>query len=287
MGRLYGMKTFWLFAILSVGVFAWEGAWAASTINPDSGPIGITVTITGEGFGKFVSTRDNAVLFGESKAPGLVERWEDGRIVVRVPRKAVTGPVVVKSGPRTKTVGTFTVEVPTVKEVSPATAAPGQIVQIVGKNFGPTMGQKDSEMQFGVNEVLINGIAAEVVRWRDTRIEVKVPSNATTGPLLVRLASVDPLPDGSCCASVGYSTSAPVTVTVMAPITLEPTEGPLGNPVVISGIGFGQRKPGEDAVLFNGIPAPILQWTNTQIRVMFPLNGASGPVTLKIGRAHV
>ena len=48
-------------------------AWAAPAINPDSGPIGITVTIIGEGFGKFVSTRDNAVLFGKSKAPGLVE----------------------------------------------------------------------------------------------------------------------------------------------------------------------------------------------------------------------
>src|SRR2546425_5086583 len=283
MNRLRGLTTGALLGTVLVVVFAWEGAWAASTINPDSGPIGITVTITGEGFGKFVSTRDTAVLFGKRKAPGLVEQWENARIVVRVPRKAVTGPVVVKSGPRTKTVGTFTVEVPTVKEVSPATAVPGQIVQIVGKNFGPTMGQKDSEMQFGVNEVLFNGIGAEVVRWRDTRIEVKVPSNATTGPLLVRLASVDPLPDGSCCAPVGYSTSAPVTVTVMTPITLEPTEGPLGNPVVISGIGFGQRKPGEDAVLFNGIPAPILQWTNTQIRVMFPLKGSSGPVTLKRG----
>lgn len=230
-----------------------------------------------------MSIRDNAVLFGKHKAPGLVEHWENARIVVRVPRKAATGLVVVKSGQRTKTVGTFTVEVPTIKEVSPAIATPGQIVQIIGKNFGPTMGQKDSEMQFGVNEVLFNGIAAEVVRWRDTRIEVKVPSNATNGPLLVRLASVDPLPDGSCCAPVEYSTSAPMKFTVMTTVTLEPTEGPLGNPVVISGIGFGQRKPGEDAVLFNGVPAPILQWTNTQIRVMFPLNGASGPVTLKRG----
>src|SRR5256712_11616899 len=283
MNRLRCLTTGALLGTVLVVVFAWEGAWAAPAINPDSGPIGITVTITGEGFGKFVSTRDNAVLFGKSKAPGLVEHWENARIVVRVPRKAVTGPVLVKSGPRTMPAGTFTVEVPTVKEVSPATAVPGQIVQIVGKNFGPTMGQKDSEMQIGVNEVLFNGIAAEVVRWRDTRIEAKVPSNATTGPLLVRLASADPLPDGSCCAPVGYSTSAPVTFTVMSPITLEPHKWPLGNPVVISGIGFGQRKPGEDAVLFNGIPAPILQWTNTQIRVMFPLNGASGPVTLKRG----
>src|SRR5205807_1669148 len=171
----------------------------------------------------------------------------------------------------------------TVKEVSPKEAAPGATVQIIGRNFGPSMGMKDPLMPFGVSEVQFNGVAAEVVQWRDTRIEVKLPSNATTGPLVVRVASMDPLPDGSCCAPVEYSSTAPVAFTVMTAITQEPTEGPMGSPVVISGRGFGQRKPGEDAVLFNGIPAPILQWTNTQIRVMFPLKGSSGPVTLKRG----
>src|SRR5947208_13547957 len=277
------MKTSLLSATLAVGIVAGGDAWAATAITPDSGPIGVTVTITGEGFGKFVSARNNAVLFGKNKARGLVEQWENERIVVRVPRKGATGPVVVKSGKRTKVVGTFTVEVPTVKEVSPKEAAPGATVQIIGRNFGPSMGMKDPLMPFGVSEVQINGVAADVVQWRDTRIEVKVPSNATTGPLVVRVASMDPLPDGSCCAPVEYSSTAPVAFTVMTAITLEPTEGPMGSPVVISGRGFGQRKPGQDAVLFNGVPAPILEWTNTQVRVMFPLNGSSGPVTLKRG----
>ena len=281
MYRISSMQTFRWGGILLLGVFVPMVASAASAIAPDSGPIGMTVTITGEGFGKFLSAKQNVVLFG--KAPSLVEQWDDSRIVVRVPRKAATGSVVVKSGKKTKTVGTFTVEVPTVKEVSPKEAAPGATVQIIGRNFGPSMGMKDPLMPFGVSEVQFHGVAAEVVQWRDTRIEVKVPSNATTGPLVVRVASMDPLPDGSCCAPVQYSTTTPVTFTVVAPITLEPTEGPLGSPVVISGIGFGQRKAGEDAVLFNGIPAPILQWTNTQIRVMFPLNGTSGPVTLQRG----
>ena len=89
------MKTSLLSVVLAVGVVAGGLAWAASAINPDSGPIGIAVTITGEGFGKFVSTKDNAVHFGKKKAPGLVEQWEDGRIIVRIPRKAATGPVVV------------------------------------------------------------------------------------------------------------------------------------------------------------------------------------------------
>src|SRR5712691_11778230 len=281
MTRFRCMKTFGWVGILLLGVFVTRVASAAPSITPDSGPIGIAVTITGEGFGKFVSAKQNVVLFG--KAPSLVEQWDDSRIVVRVPRKATTGPVTVKSGKKTKTVGTFTVQVPTVKEVSPKAAAPGATVQIIGHNFGPSMGMKDTLMPFGVSEVQFNGVPAEVVQWRDTRIEVKVPSNATTGPLVVRVASMDPLPDGSCCAPVGYSTTAPVTFTVMTSLTLEPNEGPFGSPVVISGIGFGQRKPGEDAVLFNRIPAPIVQWTNTQIRVMFPLNGTSGPVTLKRG----
>ena len=268
--------------LLVIGMLAVASpAWAAAMINPDSGPIGSTVTITGEGFGKFVSTKDNAVLFG--KAPGLVEHWDDTRIVVRVPRKAATGPVTLKSGRKTRNAGSFTVETPLVKEVSPAAAPPGQIVQIIGRNFGPTMGQKDSEMQFGVNEVRFNGVPAQIVRWRDTRIEVKVPSNAASGPLVVRLASVDPLPDGSCCAPAEYSVTPPVEFTVMVPIMLEPTEGPLGSVVVLSGDGFGKRKPGEDQVLFNGVPAPILEWTNTQIRAMFPLKGSSGPVILKNG----
>src|SRR6266849_2301296 len=275
------MQTFLLSAILAVGIMAGGPAWSATAITPDSGPIGIAVTITGEGFEKFVSDKQNVVLFG--KAPSLVEQWDDSRIVVRVPRKATTGPVTVKSGKKTKTVGTFTVQAPTVKEVSPKAAAPGATVQIIGHNFGPSMGMKDTLMPFGVSAVQFNGVPAEVVQWRDTRIEVKVPSNATTGPLVVRVASMDPLPDGSCCAPVQYSTTAPVTFTVMIPITLEPTEGPMGSPVVISGRGFGQRKPGQDAVLFNGVPAPILERTNTQIRVMFPLNGSSGPVTLKRG----
>ena len=91
------MKIVFLFII---GLLAAASpAWAAATITPDSGPIGITVTITGEGFGKFVSPKANRVLF--ENAAGLVEQWEDTRIVVRVPRKAATGTVALRSGKKT------------------------------------------------------------------------------------------------------------------------------------------------------------------------------------------
>jgi uncharacterized protein (TIGR03437 family) len=256
-------------------------ALADTTIFPESGPIGIEVTITGQGFGKFISTKNNLVVFG--KGSGLVQHWDNRKVIVRVPSKAATGPVLIKNGKKSQQVGNFTVEQPVVKEVLPTSAAAGEIVQILGRNFGPTMGQKDSEMQFGVNEVLFNGVPAEVIRWRDSRIEAKVPSNAASGPLTVRLASVDPRQDGSCCAPVGYSVSTPVDFTVVTTVQMEPTEGPIGTPVVISGGGFGQMTPGKDLVLFNGVPAQVREWANNRIRVAVPLNGTTGPVVLKRG----
>ena len=62
----------------------------------------------GEGFGKFVSTKNNVVLFG--KASGLVQQWDNGKIVVRVPSKAATGPVLIKNGKKSKQAGIFTVQ---------------------------------------------------------------------------------------------------------------------------------------------------------------------------------
>jgi uncharacterized protein (TIGR03437 family) len=267
--------------LLLLPFFLPSSVFADTTIFPDSGPIGIEVTITGQGFGKFISTKNNLVLFG--KDSGLVQHWDNRKVIVRVPSKAATGPVTIKNGKKSQQAGNFTVEQPVVKEILPTSAPAGEIVQILGRNFGPTMGQKDSEMQFGVNEVFFNGVPAEVIRWRDSRIEVKVPSNATSGPLTVRLASVDPRKDGSCCAPVGYSTSAPVVFTVVTTVQMEPAEGPVGTPVVISGGGFEKMTPGKDMVLFNGAIAQVREWSNNRIRVSVPLNGTSGPVVLKRG----
>ncbi len=258
-----------------------DSAWAGTALAPDAAPPGATVTITGKGFGTFKSSQENRVFF--SNVPALVQRWEPDLVSVKVPLRAATGPVEIAKGKKRTKAGTFTVLRPTIQAVTPEETEPGAVLQISGAHFGNTAGSKDPNTMFGVNDVLISGVPARVRRWRDDRIEAEVPANAASGEVLVRLASSDPLPDGSCCAPVEYSVSNAVALSVLPSIRVDPLSGPVGTKVVLFGKGFGAGKGPADAVLFNGRPSAIAQWTDQLIVVHVPLNAASGPIVIKQG----
>mgnify|MGYP003346474641 FL=1 len=159
---------------------------------------------------------------------------------------------------------------------------PGAVLQIVGEHFGTTAGSRDPNTMFGVNDVLIGGATAKIRRWRDDKIEVEVPGTATSGNVVVRLASSDPLPDGACCAPVAYSVSNAMPLTVIPSIRADPLSGPVGTKVVLFGQGFGERAAG-DHLLFNGHPGAIAQWTDVVIVAHVPLDATTGPLVLKRG----
>ena len=69
---------------------------AHAEVFPTEGPPGTTVTISGEGFGDFQNTQDNRVEF--QGVPALIQSWEPDFILVKVPLKATSGPVVVMNG---------------------------------------------------------------------------------------------------------------------------------------------------------------------------------------------
>ncbi len=256
-------------------------AWAGTVLAPDAAPPGATVTITGKGFGTFKSSQESRVFF--NNVPALVQRWEPDLVSVKVPLRAATGPIEIAKGKKRTKVGTFTVLRPTIQAVTPGETEPGSVLQISGAHFGNTAGSKDPNTMFGVNDVLISGVPARVRRWRDDRIEAEVPANAASGEVLVRLASSDPLPDGSCCAPVEYSMSNAVALSVLPSIRVDPLSGPVGTKVVLFGKGFGAGKGPADAVLFNGSPAVAAQWTDQLIVVHVPLNAAGGPIVVKQG----
>jgi hypothetical protein len=273
------------FAIcLLSALFAAAEAAAETRLVPESAAPGATVSITGKGFGPFRSTQQNRVLF--HGVPALVQRWEPDLLVVKVPLKAQSGAVDVFVGKKKVTAASFTVERPAIQAIVPAEVEPGSVIQIVGAHFGNTAGSKDPNTMFGVNDVLIGGATARIRRWRDDKIEAEVPATSASGDVVVRLASSDPLPDGSCCAPVQYAVSNSMPLKILPSIRIDPVSGPVGTKVVLFGKGFGAAPAPGDAVQFNGQTGTVAKWSDVAIVVHVPLGATTGPLTLVQGGAQ-
>ncbi|MGP0595300.1 IPT/TIG domain-containing protein [Nitrospira sp. T9] len=262
---------------VALGFFLFSSV-AHAEMFPSEGPPGTTVTISGEGFGEFQNTQANRVEFQGVSA--LIQSWEPDFILVKVPLQARSGTVMVINGSAKREAGIFSVTNVRIDSLNPAKAEAGSLLTIVGEHFGNTAGSRDPNTMFGVNQVIINGIRAEVRRWRPTKIEVLIPANAKSGDVEVRLASSDPLPDGSCCAPVEYAVSNSVPLAIIPSIAFDPTEGPIGSKVILSGQGFGESRPEDGRIYFGGKPAIIAQWSDRTIVAHVPLNAKSGSLML-------
>ena len=272
-----GLSTITLWASLAVGVFA---ATPLLELHPSTAVSGATVSIGGKGFGAFQSVHVNRVTVGG--VPALIQRWDSDLIEVKVPFQAQSGPVEVMAGKKKMAAGTLTVVQPTITAVTPAEIEPGHTLQITGANFGATAGPRDPNTMFGVNDVMIGSVVIRPRRWKDNIIEVEVPPNATSGDVVVRLASSDPLPDGSCCAPVQYKVSNAVPLKLSPSIRVDPVSGPVGTKVVFFGQGFGAGKGVGDKVTFGGHLATIAQWSDSAIVVHVPMDAETGPIVLSM-----
>jgi hypothetical protein len=273
-----GLSTITLWASLSAGVFA--STPSGLELHPSTAVPGATVSIGGKGFGAFRSVHVNRVTVGGF--PALIQRWESDLIEVKVPFQAQSGPVEIMTGKKKMGAGKLIIMQPAITAVTPAEIEPGQTVQIAGVHFGTTAGPRDPNTMFGVNDVMIGGVVVRPRRWKDDIIEVEVPANAASGNVVVRLASSDPLPDGSCCAPVQYKLSNAVPLKLIPSIRVDPISGPVGTKVVFFGQGFGAAKEAGDKVTFGGHLAVLAQWSDNAIVVHLPMDAETGPIVLTV-----
>ncbi|HKY70448.1 MAG TPA: IPT/TIG domain-containing protein [Nitrospira sp.] len=284
MFQIYLHMKRWILVIAMTLLSAWTGGGSASAapskleLQPETGVPGSTASIVGKGLGQFKSAQVNRVLF--AGVPALIQRWEQDVVEVKVPSKAQSGPVEVFIGKKKIPAGKFTVVYPKIVSIHPEVIEPGHTIEIVGEHFGITAGPRDPNTMFGVNDVVVGSLIVRPRRWKDDKIEVDVPANATSGEIAVRLASSDPLPDGSCCAPVQHTVSNAVSLKLIPTVQVDPVHGPVGTKVVLFGQGFGREKASGDKVLIGGKDAPVAQWSDRAIVVHVPLNAESGPVVL-------
>src|SRR2546430_15113708 len=229
-----------------------------ASLNPTSGLVGMSVTITGANFGMTQGT--STVTFNGTAATPT--SWSATSIVVPVPGGATTGNVVVTVGGVASNGVSFTVTVPppSITSLNPTSGVLGTSVTITGVNFGATQ---------GTSTVKFNGTAATPTSWSATSIIA--PAGATTGNVVVTVGGM---------ASNGVI----FTVTVPAPsiTNLSPTSGIIGTSVTIAGANFGATQ-GTSTVKFNGTVATPTSWGAPSIVAPVPAGARTGNIVVTVG----
>lgn len=144
-----------------------------SSLDPTSGEAGTEMVVKGGSFG---ATQGLSVVhFGDEVAE--VVAWSDTSITIRIPTDLAAADygVTVETEAGVSNEVQFKVteeEKKTIEIISlkPESGEPGTEVEISGSNFGRNQGS--GKVLFGKGE-------AEVMKWSDTSITIKVPSNAT------------------------------------------------------------------------------------------------------------
>ena len=72
-----------------------------------------------------------------------------------------------------------------------------------------------------------------------------------------------------------------VPLKVIPNVAVEPTSGPVGSKVILSGQDFKDVKPEDGAVFFGEQIATLAKWSERTIVVHVPFNAATGDVILR------
>ncbi len=232
---------------------------AIAGVWPVSGPVGTLVTINGTGL---IDGEGNGVVtFNGTPAKILSTPTSTGILQVDVPAGATTGPISVHAnGDTVKTFGDFTVIPPQISGISPNYGAPAALIKITGNNFGASQGN---------GSVTVGGAQARVVSWMNTLISITVPSNATTGNIVVTAG-------GETSNGVPFSFHPYPAIAGVWPVS-----GSVETLVTINGTGLIDGE-GNGVVTFNGTPATILSQSSTTgiLQVDVPAGATTGPISV-------
>ncbi|UII76188.1 IPT/TIG domain-containing protein [Flagellimonas sp. HMM57] len=226
-----------------------------TSIMPARADIGATVLIKGTDFSPVPV--NNKVSFNEVSA--TVTAATDTLLTVTVPEGATTGPISVSKAKFTIEGPVFTVfPAPSISELSATGGAVGETIIIKGLNFGATVEE---------NIVRFNSIEAEIINASATELEVKIPAEATTGPLTIEVQEQT--------ATLEIFTIAPVI------LSFEPLKGAAGEEITISGTNFSSILVNNN-VTFDGVLATVVSSTSTSLTVTVPPEAISGNIAVEI-----
>jgi RHS repeat-associated protein len=229
-----------------------------TSLSPTVGGGGNPVTITGTGFEATQGPSSQVIISGGGAA---IRSWSDTQIVAIVPPSATTGSARVYVNNSPSNYVTYTVPANTITGLSPTTGPVGTPVTVHGSGFGASQ---------GTSVLSFNGQpAASITSWTDTQIVGTVPETAASGPAIVAVNNIN-------SNATNLFTVPPPFIT-----SLSPQGGIAGTSVTINGIAF-QSTQRDSIIKFNGIPATVTSWSDSQIVATVPSGAATGPVQVTV-----
>jgi IPT/TIG domain-containing protein len=228
------------------------------SISAPSGTAGTLVTITGSNFGATQQSESGAVIFNGKSA--TISNWASGSITAQVPRTAAPGlgTVSVSLAGNASDSLPFTV-IPSLGTAS--SGSPGNPLLISGSNLGSTQGS--GTVSFG-------GAIPQILQWSPVGVIVSVPVSQAVGNVAVSITTA-----GISTNTVNYNITPSIT-------TISPAAAQADATVTITGAGFGST----GSIQFNGVSAPVQNWTSTTVTAQVPSGATTGPVLLTTSGAQ-
>ena len=147
---------------------------------------------------------------------------------------------------------------PMISVLNPTSGSVGDAVRLTGTSFGGSQ---------GTSTVTFNGVSATATSWSDRTIDVRVPTGATSGSVVVTVG-------GQASNGVAFTVTVPARPWIN---DLSPPDGVVGTAVTISGVNFGNT----GSVTFNATDGSPSSWSDTSISVEVPGGATSGPVVVR------
>jgi len=218
------------------------------SFSPASGPVATAVTIAGINF-----SNATAVAFNGTSASFVID--SNTQIRATVPAGVTSGPITVTNTFGTgQSAGNFAVIFPpTVSSFNPIIGPIGTPVTMMGTSFTTA------------TDVKFNGVSASFAVDSATQLRANVPNGATTGPISI-----------TNVAGTGSSASNFAVTFIPSISSVDPSSGPVGTPVTITGNNF----TGTIVVTFNGLASTFTVDSNTQIRATVPNSATTGKISV-------
>ena len=277
-----------------------------SSLSPNAGAVGTSVTIAGTNFG--ATQGSSSVTFNGISA--TASSWSPTSIVAAVPAGSTTGPVLVTVAGQATNGVTFTVTAPgaiagIITTTSNGVAISGASVEALqaGVVKASTVSVANgsytlANLDAGTYDVRVTALGY-VTRTQDA---VVVTANTTTtvnhqldavaqgGPGTIRyiydelgrLVAVGTPTEVATYTydvvgnllSISRGNSSQASI-----IEFTPNRGPIGAEVTIYGTAFSTT-PSQNAVTFNGVAAGVTSATSTKIVVQVPAGATTGPIAV-------